>query len=55
VITSVGETSASAGHFGETDAPGQYDPSADLVRDGIVDGRDVSLLDERKAGACAGK
>ena len=55
VITSIGETAVPGGYLSETGAPGQYNPSVDVVRDGIVDGRDVSLVAQRKTGRCADK
>ena len=56
VRASLGETAVPGGYLGETGVPGRYDPSADVVRDGIVDGRDVSILAQRKTlGACASK
>jgi hypothetical protein len=55
VTTSVGETAVPGGYLGETGAPAQYHPNADVVRDGVVDGRDVSLVAQWKTGSCAGK
>lgn len=54
VTNSVGET-ATEGYLGETGAPGQYNPSADVVRDGVVDGRDVSVVAQGIGGNCGGK
>ena len=56
VRDSLGETAVPGGYLGETGVPGRYDPSADVVKDGIVDGRDISLVAQRKKlWACAGK
>ncbi|HEY7303548.1 MAG TPA: dockerin type I domain-containing protein [Bryobacteraceae bacterium] len=55
VTASVGERAVPGGYLSEMGAPGQYDPSADVVRDGVVDGHDVSLVAQRKTGSCSGK
>jgi hypothetical protein len=56
VEASVGETAVPGGYLGETGAPGRYHPSADMVRDGVIDGRDVSLVAQHLTGvSCTGK
>lgn len=56
VRASLGETAVPGGYLGETSTPKQYNPSADLVRDGVVDERDVSIVAQHKTRwGCSGQ